>query len=131
MGITVTWDNEADKHTLRYDVEGRWSWTEVGSALDAGKRLCESVDYPVNMIFDLKPGSRAPIGKVHEIRALFRIDESRVRLIFTISNDLFIKALTQMFRNTYPNLGKKISVVPTLEAAREYIAGSYAAHGNN
>jgi hypothetical protein len=131
MGITVTWDNEGDKQTIRYDVEGRWTWAEVGSALDTGKRLCESVDYPVNMIFYLKPGSRAPVGKAHEIRALFQIDEGRVRLIFTISNDLFIKALTQNIKNKYPSLGKKISVVPTLEAARENIAGSYAAHGSN
>ncbi len=126
MAITVTWDNEANKHTIRYDVEGRWNWVEVGVALETGKRLCESVDHPVNMIFYLKPGSRAPIGKPHEIRALFRVDESRVRLIFTISNDLFIKALTQAIRKAYPSLGKKMSVLPTLEAAREYIAGSYA-----
>lgn len=126
MAITVTWDDEADKQTIRYDVEGRWNWAEVGIALETGKRLCESVDYPVNMIFNLKPGSRAPIGKVHEIRALFRVDESRVRLIFTISDDLFIKALTQVIRNTYPSLGKKMGVLPTLEAARERISGSYA-----
>ncbi len=131
MTITVGWDDVSARRTLRYDVEDRWTWTELKKALDAGKKLAETIEGQVNLIFCLKPGSRAPIAKPHEIRALSTIDEDKVRLIATVSTDLFIKAMTQAFRSTYPGVGRRMCLLPTLEAAHEHIAQSYAVAGHN
>jgi hypothetical protein len=131
MGIIVAWDNEADKRTIRFDIRGYWTWGDLGQALNAGVKLGEGIPKPVNVILNLQPDFRPRIATPKQIKDIRDAYAANIQHLIVVSDDLFIKKRIEAFGAAYPAFRGRVQSFPTLEAARGYIARSYAAHGNS
>jgi hypothetical protein len=127
MGITVTWDNEADKRTIRLDIGNSWTWEDLEQALRTGDKLAGRIAKPVNIILNYRPDFRPRIATSEQIKGVIDAHGANIRQVVIISDDLFIKKRTEAFRTAYPDFSERIHIAPTLEAGREYLARSYQA----
>jgi hypothetical protein len=124
MGITVAWDNEADKRTIHIDLAGYWTWEEFTEALNTGIELGAGCASPVDLIVNLQPDCRANIISSEQLKNVADSYETDVRQVAIISNDLFIRKIIDVFCKDFPVYRARVGMVLTLEAAREYIARS-------
>lgn len=61
MAIQTQWDDD-QKQIIRVEVEGRWSWDELETALERTIEMMDSVSHKVDFIIDVSRSSLIPGG---------------------------------------------------------------------
>jgi hypothetical protein len=69
MVVQFKWDNET-KTILRYVAQGDWNWLDYHRAVRISLFSLYSAKAPVDVIFDLRGGSRLPGGAVAHLRTV-------------------------------------------------------------
>src|SRR5690606_34900993 len=108
MPITVNWDTE-EKHAIRLDITGKWTWDEMWTALEVIHELLEQVDYTVTIVIPncdvivttVPPGVLTQIGAFNRRRhprsgTLLLIDERDTR-----ANQLWYRMIGTVYPHFY------------------------------
>jgi hypothetical protein len=120
MSITVQWDNN-DKTVIRYDFTGYWTWTEFRQRAQEAFAMTRSVEYRVDTISNFLPGTHIPRDAfIHFQRIMTEAPKNRgVNVIVGASP--FIRTLVTIFSRFYAQLGKRLILSDSLEAARHIL----------
>ena len=120
MTITVQWDND-DKTVIRYDFTGYWNWAEFRKQAQTAFAMTRSVEHQVDTISNFLPGTHIPKDAfIHFRRVMTDAPPNRgVNVIVGASQ--FIRALVTIFSRIYTQLGKRLMLADSLEAARDIL----------
>ncbi len=113
MGIHVSCFNE-DETTVSYEFRGKWSWEQFEQALEMGFGLIESVQHPVDVVFDMSKCKKIPDGAMIYWRKMMRvIPENHQHLIF-VSSSYTIQNTVKMFREINRRFQGQIILLDTM-----------------
>jgi hypothetical protein len=73
MPLKIVWDDEA-KTVIRYVAEGVWNWNDLHKHAKLATFGLNTVQHPVETIFDLSRSIRLPAGAVGHLRSLGKRD---------------------------------------------------------
>lgn len=121
MTITVGWDN-AEKTTLRYNLEGRWDWNSFYAALKQADALMDTVMHEVDIIVDISQSQHIPEGMISHIGSLGRKVHRNAGLTTLVGTNRFVVTLFDLFRKIRPQMSDNVRIVPSLEEARSILA---------
>lgn len=122
MSITVNWYDE--KHTAVVNkLVGSWTWDELFRAIDQTAALMDTVDYPVNIVLDMRQTQHVPTLLPSALRKVANAPTMNHRnsgaFIF-VGAKAFIKSMFSIFSTLYPRAAEKYRFAETeaqLEAA--------------
>ena len=69
MPFDFRWDND-DKTIMRYVAEGSWNWNEFHKNMRRSTLWFDQVSHPVDVIVDLRGGTRLPAGAIGHLRSI-------------------------------------------------------------
>src|SRR5215207_1534292 len=119
MTIQVRWDNDAHTAVL-VTFDGRFTWDEFERAWGETSALYETVDYPVDTIYDLRRIKVLPANMVSYMRRRFPSRHPKGGLIAAVGLDKTMALFWQTFTTLVaPHLKASFFDVP--DEAREYL----------
>jgi hypothetical protein len=125
MPITVIWDN-AEKTTIRYIIEGDWTWDEMNQAIATSNVMLDGVDRKIDFIHDLLHSTKMPNGILTQLRNLIGKEHPNTGNSVLVSPQ---KSTTMLFAKSLLNMIHKIykqnwifEFTDTLEDARQMLA---------
>jgi hypothetical protein len=126
MAIRVSWDNP-EKTVLYFLFEGRWRISEFDAAIHQMSALSCQVTYPVYSICDMTRCGAPPVGILWQARRAYQMAQENWAGTVIATNNRLVLDLLGSFLNAYApqTVEKKISVVSTVEEARERLACQY------
>ncbi len=128
MAIVINWDTE-EKHAIRIEITGRWTWDEMWNALSSIHDLLEEVDYVVSIIV---PNCDAlvhtvPSGVLTQIGALNRRRHPRSGIMLLVdekdtnANRLWYR----MIGTVYPHFYELFRFINSMDTARQTAREEY------
>lgn len=111
MAMTVEWDNDA-KTILCLCYEARWDWDDFTAAEAAMQRLLDSVDHPVDLIFDVSSGSFPPPGAMARFREVTDNPHPNVRYLVFVGPGLVVRFLQSLIRIMNALYGDSFNIPP-------------------
>jgi hypothetical protein len=69
MTITFDWDNPQET-VIRLRADGDWNWNDLHKNMRRAAFWLDASDGPVDLVLDLRGGSRLPAGALGHIRSL-------------------------------------------------------------
>lgn len=115
MSITVAWDNE-QKSLIRFTFGRLWTWNEFYAAIDQC-RLQNTVDHPVDILFDARATNIIPGGLMPRIQRVTASDGVSHGLVVVVSESAFVKSMFILATRTFPNTTRNARFVKTLDEA--------------
>lgn len=101
MAIRVMWESEAKQVVLNI-YEGTWSLNDFYAAVHESNRLMETVDYRVNVIFDVRNSRTFPNGFMGAIRTLSRKPHPNNGVMVIVGGNAFMRVFYDVFTRVYP-----------------------------
>jgi hypothetical protein len=121
MPITVTWDND-DQTAIRYDFDGRWTWSEFHRAANEAFALTRSVTQTVDSISYFKPGVTLPPDALFQFRHAMADAPSNRGTTVIVGGSAFIVMMVSIFSKLNKALGERLLVANSLDQARALLA---------
>jgi hypothetical protein len=119
MAIKVCWDNDAHTAVL-VTFDGRFTWEEFEGAWTKTTALYDTVDHPVDTIYDMRRIRVLPANMVSYMRRKFPSRHPKGGLIAAVGLDKTMELLWQTFTALVaPHLKASFFDVP--DEAREYL----------
>jgi hypothetical protein len=125
MGITVTWDNEAQT-VLRADLRGRWNLEEFRQQMRLAGQMVNSVSHPVSVVVDLTGSNALPDNLIQSVAQIVHGKSPHppnVERYVIIGAGRFVQSLYRAFAKVYGEgmLHNKLVFVQTMDEARVII----------
>jgi hypothetical protein len=124
MTIHVNWD-DAEKTTIIYTIDGRWTWSDLYDALDLGRELMDSVSHEqVDFIVDMTACKLLPDNALsHFARVSNKPHPKSGRMVMAGATGFVRALLNAMGRYQGTDTrAKAVKAVPTVDAARAILA---------
>lgn len=123
MAIQTQWDDE-QKQVIRVEVEGRWSWDELQSALERTIEMMDSVPHKVDFIIDVSRSSLIPGGATQAAQNVATPETHRnegVKVI--VGANPLMRIAYEAYRRINKSLGKnqEFHFAKTRDEARAFI----------
>lgn len=67
MPIQAIWDDEAHT-TIRYVIEGHWTWDEMNAAVSVSNTWLDTVDRKIDFIHDMSHSEGVPSGALTQLK---------------------------------------------------------------
>ena len=124
MAIQTQWDDD-QKQVIRVEIEGRWSWDELQSALERTIEMMDSVPHKVDFIIDVSRSSLIPRGATQAAQSVATPETHRnegVKVI--VGANALMRIAYEAYRRINKSLGKnqEFHFAKTREEARALIA---------
>lgn len=115
MAIQVAWE-DGEKQVLLNIYDGVWTMDDFYRAVQQTNALLDSVDYKVNIIFDVAKSPNFPKGFMGAIRTLSQKPHVNNGIMVIVGMNAFVRVFYDMFTKVY-----------TKQAVRQptYMAGNY------
>jgi hypothetical protein len=122
MGIRAMWDDEGQT-TLRYVVEGRWTWDEFYAMMDESRRLMDSApNSRIDMIVDMTSGNFLPHNALSHFGRLPKSRHPKAGILVLVGPNAFIRSLVNVIGRLSARSTTHLLVADTMEDARQKIA---------
>lgn len=124
MPIQAQWDDD-QKQLIRVEVEGRWSWDELQSALEHTITMMDSVAHKVDFIIDVSRSSLIPGGATQAARSVATPETHRNEgMKVIVGANALMRIGYEAYRQINRSLGKtqEFHFAKTLDQARSLIA---------
>ena len=111
MTITVDWYNNEHTSVINQLV-GKWTWDELFHALDQTSILMDTVDYPVNIVLDVRQTPHVPTllpTALHKIASAPSMNHRNSGAFILFGAKPFIKSMFSVFRALHPHAAAKYS----------------------
>jgi hypothetical protein len=100
MSIQVAWGND-EQTIIAITYQQPWDWQEFEAAATKITALLDSVQQPVDLIFDVREGGRPPRGAIDRFRRTLKADHPNTRLVIFIGGQLIITSFLQTIFRVY------------------------------
>ncbi|MEO8610745.1 MAG: hypothetical protein ABI690_22800 [Chloroflexota bacterium] len=124
MAIHVSWD-DAEKTTIMYTIDGRWTWSDLYDALDLGRDLMDSVSHEhIDFIVDMTSCKLMPDNALSHFARMSNKPHPKSRHMVMAGATSFVRALLNImgrYQGTDAR-AKAVSAVATVEEARALLA---------
>lgn len=124
MAIQTQWDDE-QKQIIRVEVEGRWSWEELQTALARTIEMMDSVPHKVDFIIDVSRSSLIPGGATQAAQSVATPETHRNEGIkVVVGANALMRIGYEAYRRINKSLGKnqEFHFAKTQDEARAFIA---------
>jgi hypothetical protein len=106
MAIQTQWDDGQNK-VIRVEVEGRWSWDELQTALKHTIELMDSVPHKVDFIIDVSRSSLIPGGATQAAQSVATPETHRNEGIkVVVGSNALMRIAYEAYRRINSSLGK-------------------------
>ena len=85
--VTVDWDNDQIRDTLRYRFIGMWEWYDFSQASMQAFRMMSEVSHDVSVIFDMRLSLDIPVGALRAIRRFLQFSPPNMDIVVVASDD--------------------------------------------
>lgn len=115
MPVEVSWDN-AEQTRIRYHFTGKWTWSDLDTAIQTVNALLASVPHRVYILIHFE-AAQIPNGAITELR------QRNARPAPNWGGGVFIgvhpllRILIENFRKIYPPLAKQYAVASSRDEA--------------
>ena len=124
MTIHVNWD-DAEKTTILYTIDGRWTWSDLYDALDTGRDLMDAVSHEhVDFIVDMTNCKLLPDNALSHFARVSNKPHVKSGHMIMAGATTFVRALLNAM-GRYQGTGsraKSVNAVATVEEARAILA---------
>ncbi len=124
MSIQVNWD-DAEKTTLLYTIDGRWTWDDLYDSLDLGRDMMDSVSHErIDFIVDMTACRLLPDNALSHFSRMASKPHSKSGRMVMAGATTFVRALLNAM-GRYQGTGTRataVKAVPTVEEARAVLA---------
>jgi hypothetical protein len=124
MAIHISWD-DAEKTTILYTIDGRWTWSDLYDALDLGRDLMDSVSHEhVDFIVDMTACKLLPDNALSHFARMSNKPHPKSGRMVMAGATTFVRALLNVmgrYQGT-DSRAKAVKAVPTVEEARAVLA---------
>jgi hypothetical protein len=122
MPIQSDWETD-EKRVIVCTYTGRWSLEEFYRTLDLCAQLMDTVDYPVNLIFDMRNSTSLPDGFMTVIRNVSRRPHQNLGIMAIVGASRLVQVFTDLVRKVSKGSGNRTTyMVGTLEEAHDLFA---------
>lgn len=123
MSVRVDW-YEPEQKNIAYFFEGRWTWEETFLAVDEAVRLLDSVDYPVNLIVDVRKTifmAMINFEMLSKIANAATMNHPNTKNLFLLGGNHFLGVLFNIFSQLFPKASARYTRVETEEELEAYL----------
>jgi hypothetical protein len=120
MPIQVYWE-DTERTIVRYDFQGVWTWDDLYGVYYQAIAMETSVTHRVDIILDMRSGSRIPANALLHIKNLSEKQPSNVGLSIFVTSNAFIISMYNMAIKVYGKIAYYFRLVNTLDAAHAMI----------
>jgi hypothetical protein len=120
MSIHVSWD-DAEKTTILYTIDGRWTWNDLYDALDLGRDLMDSVSQEhVDFIVDMTACKLLPDNALSHFARMANKPHPKSGRMIMAGATAFVRALLNVMGRYHGTdvRAKAVKAVATVEEAR-------------
>jgi hypothetical protein len=122
MPIQTQWEN-GQKQVIICNYKGRWSLDEFYTTFNLCAELMDSVDYPVNIIFDMQKSISLPDGFMAAIRSVSRKPHPNLGIMAIVGANKLVQIFTDVIRKVYKGKNPRtMYMVSTREEAHKVFA---------
>ena len=123
MTITVSWGNE-DKTIIALSYERPWNWVEFETAVGEMTALLDSVNHPVDMIFDIRRAGAPPRGALDRFKKVAETNHPNAGWLVFIDSGTVVMRFLDLLMKLYGLTGNvpKFQFVHSMEEAHTLIA---------
>jgi hypothetical protein len=124
MAILVNWD-DAEKTTLLYTIDGRWTWNDLYDSLDLGRELMDSVSHDsIDFIVDMTNCRLLPDNALSHFSRMSSKPHAKSGRMVMAGATTFVRALLNAM-GRYQGTGTRaqaVKAVATVDEARAVLA---------
>jgi hypothetical protein len=120
MPITVDWF-DTEQTIVRYEFLGRWSWTELHTAVDEVQDMLASVDHRVDIIIDVSQNVGIPSGAIIQMKSGSMKANKNWGMGVFVGTGAFINALITSFTRIYPKMAERYAIAMSIDEAQKLI----------
>ena len=120
MPVQVLWDND-DRTTLRYDVQGHWTWNEFYENFAHARAMMQTVPHTVDFIVnpvDFRSRGYMPSGMISRVVQLYRNIPPNTGVTVIVGGGDFFRIINNVSRGFYPRIAARYRFTDTLDEAR-------------
>ena len=121
MSIHLAWDDAA-KTILCHTYNGNWTVGDLYNAVDESVRLLGELDYPVDLIIDMRTSASPPSGLMPVYQYAEQKAPPNQRLVVMVQVDVVMDAFNRVIKTIAPTISEQRFLVNTMEEARAFIA---------
>ncbi|MBZ0302663.1 MAG: hypothetical protein K8J31_23160 [Anaerolineae bacterium] len=127
MSVELYWDND-ERTVMLLAFEGQWTWEELFETLATAKKVGEQSPVEIGAIIDITGGVRFPGGSLltaHSFanaKKLLALDDGHTGPIVVAGGNPMIRTAFETMSRLYSDATANFHFVPTLNAARAYLA---------
>ncbi len=119
MAIETKWEND-DKQVIVVTYTGRWELDEFYQTFEMCNQLMDSVDYPVNVIFDMSKSLALPNGFMGAIRSLSKKPHHNLGVMAIVGANKLVQIFTDIVAKIYKGtMNRTTYMVQTYEEAHD------------
>jgi hypothetical protein len=100
MGITIGWHND-DKNIILLTYTRPWDWTDFEAAAKEMIELLDSVNHPVDMIFDIRKAGAPPQGALKRFREVAETNHPNGRWLVFVGGGSIVMRFLDLFTRLY------------------------------
>lgn len=127
MGIELYWDDDAQTIMLM-EVEGRWTWEDLFSALETVKKVTDRADYEISAIVDLRGGMHIPGGtlfntaNMDNAKKVLQMGDKGTGPIVIVGANGVVRTIYDTLSKLNPRASANIHFADTMNAAQQFLA---------
>ncbi len=112
MPIETKWEND-QKQVIICTYTGRWSLDEFYVTFNLCTQLMDSVDYPVNIVFDMQKSISLPDGFMAAIRSVSKKPHPNLGIMAIVGANRLVQIFTDLIRKVYKGTGQRTMYMVT------------------
>jgi hypothetical protein len=118
--ITIKWIDDS-KRVISYRIQSPWTWEEADQVKDQLNQMIESVDHPVDCIFDVSAVGALPRNTLQVAFERYNFIPKNVGVYVMVGAPSSIRAVMDVLRIMRPSVFSRYHLVKTLEDAYRFI----------
>lgn len=103
MSITVRWDNEDEKHIIRWEFPESWVWDDFYGALQSSRALMREVKYVVDFLVDMSKAETLPKNVLTQTQVTMQTSPLNVGVVVVVGVNPLVRAAFNSFMRLYKN----------------------------
>lgn len=120
MPIQLYWE-DTEKTIVRYDFQGAWAWDDLYAVYYQAIEMETSVPHRVDIILDMRSGSRIPANALLHIKNLSEKQPPNVGLSIFVTSNAFVTSMYNMAIKVHRKIAFYFRLVNTLDDAHAMI----------
>jgi hypothetical protein len=126
VAITIHWAND-DHSVILYHIESPWTWEDTDRAKDQLVEMIESVDHPVDCVFDVSGIGGLPRNTLQVVAEHYSFIPQNVGIYVVVGAPSSVRAVMDVLRIMRPSIFSRYKLVKNFDDAYRLLHYHHAA----